>query len=163
MPSYMWPSPTFPVLTDLQPTNACLTPFLVSTERGFLPRVDPPASLPPQFSQLSTILSKMPILTSSGQPGLLASQSLAKTIDSGELPDLTREVDGVKDDLVLVNALYRDYSFLASGYLLEGCHARWQANKAHEHPDSDASRVYGLARDVLPAEIARPMVKCAEM
>ena len=160
MPSSTRPSPTFPILTDLQPSNTSLTPFLVSTERGFLPRVNPPAVLPSQFSQLSTILSKMPILTSSGQPGLLASQSLAKAIESGELPDLTGEVDGVKDDLVLVNALYRDYSFLASGYLLEGCHARWQANKTHEH---ERSGVYGLARDVLPAEIARPMVKCAEM
>jgi indoleamine 2,3-dioxygenase len=42
-----------------------------------------------------------------------------------ELPDLSAAIEKYKDDLPLVNALYRDYSFLASAYLLEPCHERF--------------------------------------
>ena len=51
-----------------------------------------------------------------------------------------------------MNALYRDYSFLASAYLLEPCHLRFVKGEP-----------YGLGRDVLPANIARPIAKCAAL
>jgi indoleamine 2,3-dioxygenase len=62
----------------------------------------------------------MPIKTADGSPGLLASCTLGPTVDT-ELPDLTEAIEKYKDDLPLMNALYRDYSFLASAYLLEPC------------------------------------------
>jgi indoleamine 2,3-dioxygenase len=127
-----------------------LPAFMVSTTRGFLPRMDPIVTLPSEFDPLESILQRMPVKTLSGEPGLLAQGKLGDTV--GELPDLTDCIDKYQHNLPLMNALYRDYSFLASAYLLEPCHERFV--KGEE---------YGLARDVLPANIARPIAKCAAL
>lgn len=93
----------------------------------------------------------MPIRTATGQPGLLAPFTLGETV-LRELPDLTDEIEGVKGDLRIVGALYRDYCFLASAYLLEPCHNGFVKGKG-----------YGLGRERLPAVLARPLVRVAEM
>lgn len=139
------------VLEDTLPGDTTLPPFMVSKTRGFLPRMDPVAHLPEEFAQLESILARMPVKKLDGQPGLLAEFRLGDAVKS-ELWDLTDRVDKFEDDLPVVNALYRDYSFLASAYLLEPCHERFV--KGEE---------YGLGRDVLPVQIARPIAKCAEM
>lgn len=144
------PSP-FPVPSDPQPHRTDIPAFTVTTARGFLPRVDPPTTLPADFDVLESLLQRMPVKTLSGEPGMLASFTLGPTVDR-ELSDLTDAVLKYKDDLVVINALYRDYSFLASAYLLEPCHER------HVRGEE-----YGLARDVLPASIARPIAASAEM
>lgn len=141
----------YPVLTDPQPNNTTLPAFMVSTTRGFLPRMHPIASLPSDFAPLESLLQRMPIKTLSGSPGLLAHGTLGAAIVA-ELPDLTSCVDKYKDNLPLMNALYRDYSFLASAYLLEPCHLRFVRGEE-----------YGLARDVLPGNVARPLNRCAEL
>ena len=146
--------PTFPLLTTI-PTDdkelARLAPFTVSLTNGFLPLSSPPTQLPPAFSALSSLLARMPIRTAAGDPGLLATFTLGETL-LRELPDLTDEVDIVKQDLRTVGALYRDYCFLASAYLLEPCHER--------HTKGDG---YGLGRQRLPAVLARPLARVAEM
>lgn len=142
---------SFRVLDDPEPGNVSLPAFMVSTTRGFLPRADPIARLPPEFDALELILQRMPVKTLLGQPGLLASYQLGQAVDE-ELPDLTEHVDLYENDLPLLNALYRDYSFLASAYLLEPCHERFVKGQP-----------YGLARDVLPAPISRPIARCAEL
>lgn len=124
---------------------------MVSTTRGFLPRMDPIVSLPKEFDVFESILQRMPVKTLSGEPGLLAQYKLGEVVDN-ELPDLTAAVDKYKDNLPLQNALYRDYSFLASAYLLEPCHHRFIKGEP-----------YGLARQVLPAQISLPISRCAEM
>ena len=91
------------------------------------------------------------MVTADGKPGLLASFAFGETL-LRELPDLTDKVDEVKKDLRIVCALYRDYSFAASAYLLEPCHERWVKGEG-----------YGLGRQRLPACIARPLAKVAEM
>ncbi len=93
----------------------------------------------------------MPMVTAEGKLGLLASFTFGETV-LRELPDLTEKVDDVKKDLRVVCALYRDYSFVASAYLLEPCHERWERGEG-----------YGLGRQRLPACIARPLAKVAEM
>ncbi|KAL2128873.1 hypothetical protein VTI74DRAFT_8516 [Chaetomium olivicolor] len=143
--------PPFPVLDDTRPDDMSLPAFMVSTTRGFLPRMDPIVSLPPEFDTLESILQRMPVKTLSGEPGLLAHGKLGETV-AKELPDLTEYVDKYKDNLPLQNALYRDYSFLASAYLLEPCHERFLKGEG-----------YGLARDVLPANVARPIARCAAL
>ena len=110
----------FPVLHDTHPGDTSLSPFMVSTSRGFLPRADPLTKLPSDFESLETILQRMPVKILDGTPGLLAEAKLGKTVDE-ELPDLTNTVEKYRDDMVLMTALYRDYSFLASAYLLEPC------------------------------------------
>ncbi|KAF7302436.1 Indoleamine 2 3-dioxygenase family protein [Mycena chlorophos] len=142
---------TFTVLHDTRPEDTTLPAFMVSTTRGFLPRAEPIVQLPAEFAPFESILSRMPIKTLDGTPGLLASGSLGDTVLK-ELPDLTSAVEKYKDNLPLQNALYRDYSFLASAYLLEPCHLRFMKGEP-----------YGLARDVLPKSIALPISRCAEI
>jgi indoleamine 2,3-dioxygenase len=141
----------FPVLDDPRPDDMSLPAFMVSTRRGFLPRMDPIVSLPPEFDPLESLLQRMPIKTLSGEPGLLARGELGDAVTK-ELPDLTDRIDKYQHNLPLMNALYRDYSFLASAYLLEPCHQRFVRTGE-----------YGLARDVLPANIARPIARCAAL
>lgn len=159
VPSYIFdltvdmaaPSFNFPVLTDTRPDDHSLPAFMVSTTRGFLPRQEPLVQLPPEFSTVDSLLQRMPVKTLSGEPGLLANFTFGDTVDK-ELPDLTAEVEQYRDDLVVMNALYRDYSFLASAYLLEPCHERYLKGEP-----------YGLGRQRLPKSIALPIVKIAEM
>jgi indoleamine 2,3-dioxygenase len=92
----------------------------------------------------------MPIKMADGHPGLLATGALGDAVS--DLPDLTAEIEKVREDLPLMNALYRDYCFLASAYLLEPCHMRFMRGES-----------YGLGRNVLPANIARPIARVAEL
>lgn len=141
----------FQVLDDTRPDDMSLPAFMVSTTRGFLPRMDPIVDLPSEFAPLESLLQRMPVQTASGKPGLLAEGNLGDAVTK-ELPDLTDYVDKYKSNLPLMNALYRDYSFLASAYLLEPCHLRFMRGES-----------YGLARQVLPANISRPIARCAEL
>ena len=142
---------SFHVLDDTKPEDTSLPAFMVSKTRGFLPRMDPIVTLPSDFDVLESILQRMPIKTENGAPGLLAEGKLGDVVNT-ELPDFTDKVDQYKANLPLVNALYRDYSFLASAYLLEPCHQRFVRGES-----------YGLGRNVLPANVARPIARCAEM
>jgi indoleamine 2,3-dioxygenase len=139
------------VLTDTLPEDKTLPAFVVSTPRGFLPRQDPVVKLPPEFDPLESLLTRMPIQTSKGTDGLLATGELGDAV-LRELPDLTSAIETYQNDLPLMNALYRDYSFLASAYLLEPCHQRFIRGEP-----------YGLGRALLPRTIAAPIVKVAEM
>ena len=145
------PSLSFDVLRDTRPDDTTLPAFMVSTTRGFLPRQEPIISLPSEFDVLESILTRMPLKTLEGLPGLLATFTLGETVLK-ELPDLTFAIDKYKDDLPLMNALYRDYSFLASAYLLEPCHQRFMKCES-----------YGLGRQTLPSVIALPISRCAEL
>jgi hypothetical protein len=145
------PSFDFPVMTNTCPNNRSLPAFMVSITRGFLPRQEPVVELPREFAAVESILQRMPVKTLSGEPGLLAHFTFGDTVDQ-ELPDLSAEVEKYRGDLVTMNALYRDYSFLASAYLLEPCHARFLKGEP-----------YGLGRQALPRNIALPIVKVAEM
>lgn len=142
---------SFKVLDDPRPDDTSLPAFMVSSTRGFLPRMNPIVSLPEEFSMLESILQNMPVKKADGEPGFLAKGELGEFVDKN-LPDLTEHVDTYKDNLPLMNALYRDYSFLASAYLLEPCHQRFIRGEP-----------YGLGRQVLPSNIARPIARCAEL
>jgi indoleamine 2,3-dioxygenase len=141
----------FPILEDTRPGDHTLAAFMVSTTRGFLPRQEPVVELPKEFEVLESLLQRMPIKTLSGDPGLLANFTFGNTVLK-ELPDLSAEIETYRDDLVVMNALYRDYSFMASAYLFEPCHERHMRGEE-----------YGLGRQSLPRCIALPIVKVAEM
>jgi indoleamine 2,3-dioxygenase len=141
----------FPIMGDTLPEDHTLPSFMVSTTRGFLPRQDPVVELPEEFAALESLLQRMPIKTLSGKPGLLADFTFGDAVLK-QLPDLSSEVEQYRDDLVVMNALYRDYSFLASAYLFEPCHERHMRGEE-----------YGLGRQSLPRCIALPIVKVAEM
>lgn len=142
---------TFNVLDDTRPEDTSMPAFMVSTTRGFLPRADPVVTLPKEFEALESILQRMPVKMLNGEPGLLAESKLGPEVDS-IFPDLTDAMDLYKDNLPVMNALYRDYSFLASAYLLEPCHERFVRGEE-----------YGLGREFLPKQISQPIARCAEM
>ncbi|KAK7519143.1 indoleamine 2,3-dioxygenase gamma type [Phyllosticta citriasiana] len=142
----------FPLLNPHTPLDASTPPFTVSSHRGFLPCVEPPATLPAGFAPLESLLSRMPIVKADGTPGLLAQGKLGEAVER-ELPDLSDEVEKHRDDAAFMTAVYRDYSFLLSAYLLEPCHERFVRGEDG----------YGLGRQRLPAAIAKPMVKVAEI
>lgn len=121
--------------------------FIVSEKYGFLPRDLPLWELPKQFSALDSLLNRAVINQPDGSKGLLAHGKFGDAVLK-ELP--LYNVDNITDSR-LVSALVRDYSFLASMYLLEPCDVSMRKNK-----------VYGFARDVLPASIAVPFTKLAE-
>lgn len=145
------PKSTFEVLEDTKPEDTSLPAFMVSTTRGFLARMDPIITLPAEFQAVETLLQAMPVLTLSGKPGLLATGQLGDAV-LNDLPDLTDAVEKYHEDLPMMNALYRDYSFLASAFLLEPCHMRFLKGEP-----------YGLGRSFLPAQISRPIARCAEL
>ena len=164
--AYLQDDPPLPPLTELFPyierdphhLSAQIDPFTVTTSHGFLPTNPPLVDLPAVFEPLATILHQMPIRTEDGNPGLLAKFKLGPVIDNGALPDLTPEVEAVinapSPNLALVTALFRDYSFLASAYVLEPCWESWSK-------DHDAG--YGLGRPLLPKCIAGPLIRTAKV
>lgn len=166
--AYLEDSPPLPPLSSLFPhlhsdatsLPSSTDPFTITTKTGFLPCRPPMVSLPEAFRTVTTLLEDMSIVKADGSAGLLATFKLGPLIDSGILRDLTPDIDGLitgQDgdlDLEIVTALFRDYSFLASAYLLEPCWESWSKN-------NDAG--LGLGRAVLPRCIAAPLVKVADM
>ncbi|KAL3469441.1 hypothetical protein BJX99DRAFT_73126 [Aspergillus californicus] len=149
----------FPHIHDDPSTlHHSLDPFTITTSTGFLPYLTPPTTLPGVFKPLMSLLSRLPVVKDDGKPGLLATYELAPAVLK-ELPDLTDEVDKLITangalDLYRIMAVFRDYTFLASSYLLEPCWENWCSN-----PDKG----YGLGRDVLPKAVARPLYRCAQI
>lgn len=135
-----------------------IDPFTITTSTGFLPYQLPPTTLPDSFKPLNDILDRLPVKRLDGTPGLLDSYELGAAVKT-DLPDLTAEVDKLltkygKPDVFTITAVFRDYAFLASAYLLEPCWENWRKNPTGG---------YGLGREFLPRAIAGPMVRCAEM
>lgn len=165
--AYLQDDPPLPALNDLFPDLDSdvrdiphqVNPFTVNTQNGFLPTQLPLTELPSVFEPAATILRQMPIRTEDGTLGLLAGFKLGPLIDSGALPDLTHEVEAIIQDegsrnLAVVTALFRDYSFLASAYLLEPC---WESS------NKDPAAGYGLGRSLLPKCIAGPLIRAAQV
>jgi indoleamine 2,3-dioxygenase len=116
----------------------------VGTANGFLPREPPLEELPQQFAALESLLQRMPIKTRDGGEGLLKHGTFGDTLMK-ELPDYTAEVEKIEDNQLLV-ALFRDYTFATSSYLLEPCDLEYRKSKT-----------YGLGRQVLPRKLAVPL------
>ncbi|KAJ5782113.1 hypothetical protein N7457_003887 [Penicillium paradoxum] len=158
-----YPSPAtlkrFPHIHDDPSTiSHTLDPFTITTQTGFLPYETAPVDLPEAFSALLSLVNRLPVVRLDGKPGLLATYELGPAVKA-ELTDLTDEVEKLvladgSPDRFTIAAVFRDYTFLASSYLLEPCWEHWNKN-----PEGG----YGLGRDVLPKSVARPMYRCAEI
>lgn len=164
--AYLQDDPPLPSLASLFPhledepadLPHGLDPFTITTRTGFLPSKTPLVDLPTEFDALAQIVRDMPVTKEDGTPGLLAKFKLCRLIDDGALPDLSEHVaklcNATRPDMELITALFRDYSFLASSFLLEPCWEIWSK-------DHDAG--YGLGRAVLPRCIAGPLMRTAEV
>eukprot|EP01088_Endostelium_zonatum_P006179 TRINITY_DN18285_c0_g1_i1.p1 TRINITY_DN18285_c0_g1~~TRINITY_DN18285_c0_g1_i1.p1 ORF type:complete len:496 (-),score=95.48 TRINITY_DN18285_c0_g1_i1:162-1649(-) len=135
--------------SDEEMKNPKTKPFIVQTKTGFLPRTDPILNIPPKYNALDNLLNRMRWHQPDESEGLLAKGTFGKTVEN-ELKEY--KFDEIEDTMMLM-ALYRDYSFLASAYLLEPCH--------HEYLKTNGES-YGLGRKVLPRNIAVPFNDLAE-
>ncbi|KAL3893904.1 MAG: hypothetical protein SGCHY_005574 [Lobulomycetales sp.] len=121
--------------------------FSVTRTRGFLPIDDPLVSLPSPFGALESLLSRMPLTLSDGTPGLLAQGKFGDAV-LAELPLI--DTSDIKDQ-ALLTALFRDYTFAASAYLLEPCDLNMRKSGS-----------YGLGRQILPKQLAVPLASVSE-
>ncbi|KAI9472484.1 MAG: hypothetical protein EXX96DRAFT_584327 [Benjaminiella poitrasii] len=137
----------FSLISESQRTDPTFQTFAVGVENGFLPRQDPLAELPKEFGKLESLLQRMPMQLFDGSPGLLASGQFGDAVRD-ELP--LYEMDNINDQRLL-SALFRDYTFAASAYLLEPCDILYRAKGD-----------YGLGRKALPMNIAVPLTKVAQ-
>ncbi|KAG0352974.1 hypothetical protein BC939DRAFT_278186 [Gamsiella multidivaricata] len=138
--------PGFPILEDPLVHNHSIPSFMVGTQNGFLPRQDPLDVLPKEYEALEQLLQKMPLTLKDGTPGLLAQGKFGEACKGLPQYDLSNV-----EDSELLSALYRDYTFVASAYLLEPCDLLYRKTGD-----------YGLGRSVLPKNIAVPLVQVAE-
>jgi indoleamine 2,3-dioxygenase len=124
--------------TKITPT---LPVFTVTHSNGFLPTKDPLVNLPSKYDELSEILDNMSLIKPDGSKGLLATGQFGKSVESLPLYDLSK----ITDQRLLM-ALFRDYTFATSAYLLEPCDIM---NKSRGS--------YGRGREILPKQLAKPL------
>jgi len=119
--------------------------FKVGHQHGFLPEKMPLTTLPSKYSELQDILNKMPVKIDGNSGYLDYPGKIHEEVKS--LKNYHSEVKN-ENDIMLVQALYRGYCFLASAYTLEPSfqHFRKTGN-------------YGKANNVLPKQIAQPFVE----
>lgn len=89
----------------------------------------------------------MPLHLKGNKKGLLWTGDFGAAVDA-ELPQY--DVSRITDSRLLT-ALFRDYTFAASAYLLEPCDIQFRKDKT-----------YGLGRNVLPRNLAVPLYQVAE-
>jgi len=93
----------------------------------------------------------MPFNLDNGNKGLLSKNEWRKTVDAA-LPNLLGELKKVDhNDSRLLAALFRDYSMVSAGYMLESCHLSYLEKKW-----------YGRGSDFIPEQLAVPMKYAAE-
>ena len=123
--------------------------FEVNHKNGFLPKNSPLAVLPKKYNELQVLIDEMPIKKDDGTDGLLSRR--------GGIEDAVSNLSNLKhlvseeEDVFLIQALFRAYSFLTSAYLLAPAHFNYIETKK-----------YGKAHTVLPSQIAEPFVIVSE-
>jgi indoleamine 2,3-dioxygenase len=123
--------------------------FNVSATHGFLPIKAPLVKLPSIYSDLQSVLDNMPVVINENEFGYLNKEDgiVAPTLAiKNHLAAVEKE-----EDIFVLQALFRSYSFLASAYLLEPSFQQYRKDGK-----------YGKARNVLPANIAQPFCKVAD-
>ena len=123
--------------------------FEVNHINGFLPKNSPLAVLPKKYNELQVLIDEMPIKKDDGTDGLLSRRGGIEEAVSN-LSNLKHLVSE-EEDVFLIQALFRAYSFLTSAYLLAPAHFNYIETKK-----------YGKAHTVLPSQIAEPFVIVSE-
>lgn len=122
--------------------------FEVTEVRGFFPSQHPLAVLPAEYQMLEQIMQDMPKTKKNGEPGLLCSIAEFERVLNDDLPFYSLE--DVHDQRLLA-ALFRDFTFLASAWLLQPCDM-----------SNLEGRGYGIGRDYIPAKIAQPLLTLSQ-
>ena len=123
--------------------------FNVSSSFGFLPEKNPLTVLPNRYKELQSLLDNMPVNLANGSKGFLAIPNRIK-IEVDKLPNFLTKVE-TETDILVIQALYRGYCFLASAFTLELSYQEFVKTKQ-----------YGKARQLLPKQVAQPFVVVAK-
>ena len=166
--------------------------FTMSKERGFLPREvrrpplarlgnatdsarrlqDPLAELPSEFAPIESLLQRMTIRQPNGSEGLLAKGEFGAAVLT-ELNQATTDsvlkAIGTKQQ-PLISALFRDFCFLTSAYLLEPIDISFRvrftvvlrATRPSLTRRVQTTGIYGEGRDTLPYHLAVPLKALAD-
>ena len=121
--------------------------FNVSKDHGFLPIRPPLKVLPCEYTELQNLINNLHVFQSENreEKGVLGiPNEIEKQL--GLIPDYSSIIEKETDVFVL-QALYRAYTFLTSGFTLELAYQEFLS-----------SGNYGIARQILPANIAKPLV-----
>ena len=114
--------------------------FAINEVNGFMPIKDPLERLPDEFEKLQNIMDNF---------NQIVLSEIQMTDCIANLPNYLNLIKKNKDIFVL-QALFRSYAFLTSGYLLQPAHLNQQNGK------------YGKARTELPSNITQPFEYVAE-
>ena len=123
--------------------------FSIDPKHGFLPIQEPLLRLPSPYKALQAIIDEMPIRKANGEAGLLAKENQFEEAVK-QLPNLVAEVSA-EEDVIVLAALFRPYSFISSAYTLTPAHHRYLSTGK-----------YGKGHAVLPRNIAQAFVAVAE-
>jgi indoleamine 2,3-dioxygenase len=125
--------------------------FNVSKENGFLPIRDPLKSLPNQYKELQELIDKLHVFQNKNtecdevEKGILGIPDEI-VVQVRFIPNYV-EIIEKETDVFVLQALYRAYTFVTSGFTLEQAYQEFLK-----------SGNYGIARQLLPKNIALPLV-----
>jgi indoleamine 2,3-dioxygenase len=119
--------------------------FNVSSKYGFLPVSDPLKVLPEKYTELQLLIDNLHIFQENDKKGILAiPNEIEKAVSV--VPDYSNIITE-EDDVFVLQALFRAYTFITSGYTLELAYQEFIKNGN-----------YGVARQLLPQNISKPLV-----
>ena len=122
--------------------------FNVNSKNGFLPEFPPLEKLKDPYQKLQEILDNMPVSIGNRSGYLDIPGRINKAVD--QLPNLISEVSK-EQDIRIIQALFRGYSFLASAFTLEPSFQYFRKTGK-----------YGKANNILPKQIAQPFVEVSK-
>ena len=130
--------------------------FNVSRDNGFLPVQTSLKKIPEDYKSLLDLCNELPYITKNNQLGILHYPNLICE-KVKELPNLieiinTLETINFTDRVLILQVLFRCYSFLVSSYCLEPTYNSYIKDKTYEK-----------ARTVIPQNIAEPYCKISEL
>ena len=119
--------------------------FKVSGKHGFLPVKEPLKVLPERYNELQKLIDDLYFFRDNSQAGVLGTPNeIVKRVS--ELPNYKELVEN-EIDVFILQALYRAYTFITSGFTLELSYQEFKK-----------SGNYGVARQFLPKNVAEPLV-----
>jgi len=123
--------------------------FNVSKVNGFLPIKEPLVKLPETYSKLQNLVDELHVFQPNNNKGVLGIPDLIET-KVNEVPNYIDEIK-LETDVFVLQALFRAYTFITSGYTLELAYQEFIK-----------SGNYGKARTILPENIAVPLVEVSD-
>jgi len=119
--------------------------FNVSGDNGFLPIKEPLSKLPDKYNELQKLIDNLHVMKNEEEKGILGKPNEI-VFDIVIIPNY-KDIIEPENDIFVLQALYRAYTFVTSGFTLELSYQEFMKNGN-----------YGEARGLLPANIAEPLV-----